>query len=111
MSNAFPYDRRLISVCGLLFAHSLRARGQDTAKSHSSKSNQVMNNMWTIQFLRVFNEGILQYAISIFAPELCYFYLTFYPLQKKTEMKTSPLYDKFFVIYIIKINRKVIQID
>jgi len=57
VSNAFPYDRRLISECGLLFAHSLRARGQDTAKSHSSK---VMNNMWTIQFLRVFNEGILQ---------------------------------------------------
>ena len=90
MSNAFPYDRRLISVCGLLFAHSLRARGQDTAKSHSSKSNQVMNNMWTIQFLRVLrDERILQYTISIFAPNLCYFYLTFYPLQKKQKWKQA----------------------
>merc|ERR1719422_2753913 len=76
-------EKQEVSECGLLFAHSLRARGQDTAKSHSSKSNQVMNNMWTIQFQRVFNEGILQYSVPIVAPNLCYFFLTFYPLHKK----------------------------
>ena len=69
-----------------------------------------MNNMWKIQFLRVFDEGILQYTVPIFAPNLCYFFLTFYPLQK-TEVNTSPFYGKLFVIYIIKINRKIILIN
>ena len=79
MSNAFPYDRRLISVCGLLFAHSLRARGQDTAKSHSSK---VMKNMWTIQFERVFNEGILLISYLYLHQTYDTSILLFYFLQK-----------------------------
>jgi len=89
VSNAFPYDRRLISVCGLLFAHSLRARGQDTAKSHSSK---VMNNMWTIQFERVFNEGILLISYLYLHQTYDTSILLFYFLQKKSpEMKKRNL--------------------
>ena len=34
-----------------------------------------------------------------------------FTLCKKTEVNTSPFYGKLFVIYIIKINRKIILIN
>jgi len=69
-----------------------------------------MNNMDNPIFKSILGRDTTTYYIHI-CTKLMLLLSYFLPFAKKTEMKTSPLYDKFFVFYIIKINWKVIQID